>query len=150
ARSGCWVRLLAVSAHPARTAGIHPPSCRSCPPAGPPLQFLPLRGLLAREMAHFTSDGLQLAYDEFGPRDARKAIVLLHGCSANRYENFKRMGWYDAVAGKGLRGLAFDHRGHGESAKPHEPEKYSREAMAKDVFALMDHAGVERAHLLGF
>lgn len=101
-------------------------------------------------MAHFTSDGLQLAYDEFGPRDARKAIVLLHGFAANRYENFKRMGWYDAVAGKGLRGLALDHRGHGESAKPHESEKYSREAMARDVFALMDHAGVERAHVLGF
>jgi len=101
-------------------------------------------------MAHFTSDGLALAYDDFGPRDARKAIVLLHGFSANRYENFKRMGWYDAVAGKGLRGLAIDHRGHGESAKPHEPAKYAREAMAKDVFALMDHAGVERAHLLGF
>jgi pimeloyl-ACP methyl ester carboxylesterase len=101
-------------------------------------------------MPQFTSDGLQLAYDEFGRPDARKAIVLLHGFSANRYENFKRMGWYDAVAGKGLRGLAFDHRGHGESAKPHEPAKYAREAMAKDVFALMDHAGVERAHLLGF
>ena len=101
-------------------------------------------------MAHFTSDGLALAYDDFGPRDARKAIVLLHGFSANRYENFKRMGWYDAVAGKGLRGLAIDHRGHGERAKPHEPAKYAREAMAKDVFALMDHAGVERAHLLGF
>jgi pimeloyl-ACP methyl ester carboxylesterase len=101
-------------------------------------------------MASFSSDGLQLAYDEFGPRDGKKAIVLLHGFSANRYENFKRMGWYDAVAGKGLRGLALDHRGHGESAKPHEAAKYARETMARDVFALMDHAGIERAHLLGF
>jgi pimeloyl-ACP methyl ester carboxylesterase len=101
-------------------------------------------------MASFSSDGLALAYDEFGPKDGKKAIVLLHGFSANRYENFRRMGWYDAVAAKGLRGFAFDHRGHGESAKPHEPEKYAREAMARDVFALMDHAGVERAHLLGF
>ena len=101
-------------------------------------------------MAQFTSDGLALAYDSFGPQDAKKAIVLVHGFSANRYENWKRMGWYDAIAAKGLRGLAFDNRGHGESAKPHEAEKYAREAMAKDVFALMDHAGVERAHLLGF
>jgi pimeloyl-ACP methyl ester carboxylesterase len=101
-------------------------------------------------MAQFTSDGLALAYDEFGPADARKAIVLVHGFSANRYENWKRMGWYDALAAKGLRGLAFDNRGHGESAKPHEPGKYAREAMARDVFALMDHAGLERAHLLGF
>ena len=92
-------------------------------------------------MAQFTSDGLALAYDDFGPRDARKAVVLVHGFSANKYENWKRMGWYDAIAGKGLRGLAIDNRGHGESAKPHEPEKYAREAMARDVFALMDHAG---------
>jgi pimeloyl-ACP methyl ester carboxylesterase len=101
-------------------------------------------------MAQFTSDGLALAYDAFGPTDARKAIVLVHGFSSNRYENWKRMGWYDAIAGKGLRGLALDCRGHGESAKPHDASKYDREDMARDVFNLMDHAGIERAHLLGF
>src|SRR5690242_9316666 len=68
---------------------------------------------LGKAMAQFTSDGLSLAYDDFGPTDARKAIVLVHGFSANRYENWKRMGWYDALAAKGLRGLAFDNRGHG-------------------------------------
>ncbi len=101
-------------------------------------------------MAQFTSDGLQIAYDAFGPADARKAIVLVHGFSSNRYENWKRMGWYDAIAGKGLRGLALDCRGHGESDKPHDPARYDRTAMADDVFRLMDHAGIERAHLLGF
>ncbi len=101
-------------------------------------------------MAQFISDGLSLAYDEFGPADARKAIVLVHGFSANRYENWKRMGWYDAIAAKGLRGFALDSRGHGGSAKPHDPTSYGREAMARDVFALLDHVGVERAHLLGF
>jgi pimeloyl-ACP methyl ester carboxylesterase len=101
-------------------------------------------------MAQYTSDGLALAYDAFGPTDARKAIVLVHGFSSNRYENWKRMGWYDAVAGKGLRGLALDCRGHGESAKPHDASKYDRKDMARDVFNLMDHAGIDRAHLLGF
>ncbi len=101
-------------------------------------------------MARFTSDGLALAYDEFGSADARKAIVLVHGFSSNKYENWKRMGWYDAIAGKGLRGLALDCRGHGESDKPHDPAKYGRRAMAGDVIALMDHAGIERAHVLGF
>ena len=101
-------------------------------------------------MAQFTSDGLALAYDEFGPADARKAIVLVHGFSSNKYENWKRMGWYDAIAGKGLRGFALDCRGHGESAKPHDSARYERAAMAQDLFALMDHAGIERAHLLGF
>jgi pimeloyl-ACP methyl ester carboxylesterase len=101
-------------------------------------------------MAQFTSDGLALAYDEFGVPGARKAMILVHGFSSNRYENWKRMGWYDAIAGKGMRGFAIDCRGHGESAKPHAPAQYDRAAMARDVFALMDHAGVERAHLLGF
>lgn len=101
-------------------------------------------------MPQFTSDGLSLAYDEFGGRDARNAIVLVHGFSSNKYENWKRMGWYDAVAGKGMRGLALDCRGHGESAKPHDPALYDREAMARDVFNLMNHASIERVHLLGF
>jgi pimeloyl-ACP methyl ester carboxylesterase len=101
-------------------------------------------------MAQFTTDGMQLAYDEFGPEDGKKAIVLVHGFSSNRYENWKRMGWYDAIAGKGLRGLALDCRGHGESAKPHDPLQYDRKSMARDVIALMDHAGIDRAHLLGF
>jgi pimeloyl-ACP methyl ester carboxylesterase len=101
-------------------------------------------------MAQFTADGLQLAYDEFGPADAANAIVLVHGFSSNKYENWKRMGWYDAIAGKGLRGLALDCRGHGKSAKPHDPAQYGRASMAADILALMDHAGIERAHLLGF
>jgi pimeloyl-ACP methyl ester carboxylesterase len=101
-------------------------------------------------MAKFTSGGLSLAYDEFGSANARKAIVLVHGFSSNKYENWNRMGWFDAVAGKGLRGLALDCRGHGESAKPHDAAHYDRTKMAGDLFALMDHAGIERAHLLGF
>jgi pimeloyl-ACP methyl ester carboxylesterase len=101
-------------------------------------------------MAQFTSDDLSLAYDDFGPRNARTTMVLVHGFSSNRHENWKRVGWYDAIERKGMRGLAFDNRGHGESAKPHDPAQYSRTAMARDVFALMDHAGIERAHLLGF
>src|SRR5260370_10175360 len=60
------------------------------------------------------------------------------------------MGWSDATAGKGLGAFAGDGRGHGERAKPQDPARYDREAMAKDVFPLMDHAGAERAHLLGF
>ena len=101
-------------------------------------------------MATFTSDGLTLAFDDFGPRGARKTVLLAHGFAANRYENWKRLGWYDAIAAKGLRGLALDWRGHGESEKPHDPARYDRASMAADLFALLDHAGVERAHLVGF
>jgi pimeloyl-ACP methyl ester carboxylesterase len=101
-------------------------------------------------MARFTSDGLQLAYDEFGPADARKAIVLVHGFSSNRYENWKRMGWYDAIAARsyfaGSCGLSLSPWPRQSSTSPRRPLP----AMAGDVFRLMDHAGIERAHLLCF
>ena len=101
-------------------------------------------------MPQFTSDGLDLAYDDFGPRDARKAVVLVHGFSANKYENWKRMGWYDAIAAKGMRGLALDNRGHGESAKLYEPTQYSIPTMAGDVLALMDHLAIPQADIMGY
>jgi len=101
-------------------------------------------------MPQFTSGGFRLAYDRFGPDDARRTLVLIHGFASNRVENWKRMGWYDAVAGKRLGGLAFDGRGHGESDKPHDPAAYDRAAMAADVVALLDAHDLRRAHVLGF
>ncbi|QQS14546.1 MAG: alpha/beta hydrolase [Rhodospirillales bacterium] len=101
-------------------------------------------------MATFTSDGLDLAYEDVGPRDARRSVVLAHGFSSNRYENWKRMGWYDAFERKGMRCVALDFRGHGQSAKPHDPALYDRRAMAGDIVALMDHLAIERAALIGF
>ena len=38
----------------------------------------------------------------------------------------------------------------GESAKPHEPSAYSRDAMSNDILNLMDHLGIERAHIMGY
>ncbi len=100
-------------------------------------------------MAQFVSAGVPIAYDDTLPGGKRK-VVMIHGFSANRYENWKRMGWYDAFAAKNFRCLALDNRGHGESGKPHDPAAYDRVAMARDVLALMDHAGMEKANLVGF
>ena len=100
-------------------------------------------------MSIFQSDGLAIAYDYIGPRDGRP-IVLVHGFSSNRSENWKRLGWYAAFERKGYRIIALDCRGHGESAKPHDPQAYSRDAMVGDIVRLMDHLGVTRADLMGF
>lgn len=96
-----------------------------------------------------TRDGLALTYDDVKP-DGREAIVLVHGFTSNRLEGWRRTGWYGALERKGMRVLAFDCRGHGESAKPHDPSAYARDAMAGDITALMDHVGLARADLLGF
>jgi pimeloyl-ACP methyl ester carboxylesterase len=101
-------------------------------------------------MARFASGEYSLAYDEIGTRESGRPVILVHGFSSNRNENWRRLGWYGALERKAIRFAAFDCRGHGESDKPHDPAAYAREAMIGDVFALMDHLDAERADLIGY
>lgn len=100
-------------------------------------------------MGTFQSAGIALAFDDIGSRQSRP-VVLVHGFASNRHENWKRLGWYGAFERKGYRCVALDCRGHGESAKPHEPAAYTREAMAGDIIALTDHLGLGRTALMGY
>lgn len=103
-------------------------------------------------MASFTTpDGVTLTYDDIVPAaGAERTVVLLHGFASNRNEGWRRTGWYGAFERRGARVIGLDQRGHGESAKPHEPAAYARETLAADVLALMDHLGLERADLFGY
>jgi pimeloyl-ACP methyl ester carboxylesterase len=98
-------------------------------------------------MAQFQHDDLTLAYDDIGNGEC---IVLVHGFASNRNENWRRVGWYGAIERKRMRLLALDVRGHGESAKPHDAALYTSQALVGDAVALMDHAGVARAHVIGY
>lgn len=103
-------------------------------------------------MASFTTpDGVSLAYDDITPAGgAERAIVLLHGFASNRNEGWRRTGWYGAFERRETRVIGLDQRGHGESAKLYEPDAYTRDKLAGDVLALMDHLGLERADLFGY
>ena len=101
-------------------------------------------------MATFESSGLTLAFDDIGSPGEGRPIVLVHGFTSNRRENWQRLGWYGAFERRRIRFVALDCRGHGDSAKPHDPAAYGRENMAGDILELMDHLAIERAHLLGF
>ncbi|HEX6865727.1 MAG TPA: alpha/beta fold hydrolase, partial [Caulobacteraceae bacterium] len=101
-------------------------------------------------MASFTApDGVEIAYDDVGPRDGHVAL-LVHGFASNRYEAWKRTGWYAAFERRGQRVVALDLRGHGESGKPHDPDAYVVETLIGDVLALMDHLDLERVDLFGY
>jgi pimeloyl-ACP methyl ester carboxylesterase len=102
-------------------------------------------------MVSFTSDGVQIAYDDITPvGGADRTIVLIHGFASNRIEGWKRTGWYAAFERRRTRVIALDQRGHGESAKLYEPQAYERERLAADVLNLMDELGVERADMFGY
>jgi pimeloyl-ACP methyl ester carboxylesterase len=51
----------------------------------------------------------------------------------------------EALAGRGHRVLCLDLLGHGDSDRPPEMGNYSMTAFARQVVALLDHVGAERA-----
>lgn len=91
-----------------------------------------------------------LAYDDIGPREAPDTVVLLHGFSSNRNENWRRVGWLGAFERRRVRAIAFDLPGHGESDKPHDPAAYKLDVLTADVVAALDALGIPSATLMGY
>lgn len=99
----------------------------------------------AVEESWFESDGVRLRYTD---RGSGPPVVLIHGFSLGSDLNWRATGIEPALA-EDHRVLALDLRGHGGSDKPHDAEAYGAE-LAEDVLRLLDHLGIERAHLVGY
>ncbi|MBX3481871.1 alpha/beta fold hydrolase [Phenylobacterium sp.] len=96
-------------------------------------------------------NGAEIAYDDIAPPGpAERTILLLHGFASNRNEGWKRTGWYQGLGRRGFRVIAMDQRGHGESARFHDPADYGRETLAADALALLDHLGVRAPEVFGY
>ena len=73
-------------------------------------------------------------------------VILLHGLTAtNRYVVMGSR----ALQRAGCRVLAYDARGHGQSAPPEVRSAYEYADLAGDLIALLDARGIERAVLAG-
>ena len=88
------------------------------------------------------SDGVRLHYEAIGGRD-KPVVLLIQGLGADKH-GWDLQRW--SLAGT-HRTIAFDNRGVGRSDKP--DGAYSLEQMAADAIAVLDHAGVEKAHVVG-
>ncbi|PZO80497.1 MAG: alpha/beta hydrolase [Mesorhizobium amorphae] len=98
----------------------------------------------------FTSEGLDLAFSDPFPEAGREPVLLVHGFASSAQVNWLAPGWVETLGRAGYRPIAFDHRGHGQSAKPRVAEAYAPERMAADTVALLDHLGLPRAHFFGY
>lgn len=88
-----------------------------------------------------TSSSSLLAHDRGGPRGSTP-VVLLHAGVADR--GMWKGSWGDLIDARDT--VRLDLRGFGESVDP--PEGGLLDHVA-DVVALLDHLGIERAHLVG-
>jgi pimeloyl-ACP methyl ester carboxylesterase len=95
----------------------------------------------------FQSDGLTLAYESAGEGPA---VLCIHGFASSGKVNWIDTGWVETLTGAGYRAITLDNRGHGNSDKPYDPERYYPSDMARDAVALLDHLGIDRAAVLGY
>ncbi len=93
----------------------------------------------------FDSDGVQLRYVDTGSGDP---VLLIHGFGG-RLEFWEATRIVAGLTAAGFRIIAYDARGHGNSGKPHDPERYGEEDVA-DAIRLLDQLSIERADVVGY
>ena len=100
----------------------------------------------APDRPHFTSwDGTSLAYYELGDLSSDRVVLFLNGlfCTESYYLFLHR------VMAPHFRIVGFAHRGHDGSQAPIDPSHATIQGCARDVVALLDHLGIERAAVAG-
>jgi pimeloyl-ACP methyl ester carboxylesterase len=90
-------------------------------------------------------DGVSIAYEDLGYGEP---LVLLHGITES-HESWHEAGYVEQFLRRERRLILVDCRGHGRSGKPHDPAAYSGRRRAADIVAVLDHAGIRRAALMG-
>lgn len=95
-------------------------------------------------MRNFDSDGTTIHYVDEGQGEP---ILLIHGLTGS-HDEWRAPGIIDDLS-RDYRIIALDVRGHGQSDKPHEIARYGVE-FSEDVARLLDHLGIERAHIVGY
>lgn len=91
----------------------------------------------------FDSDGVKIRYIVAGEGTP---VLLVHGYTASA-----EMNWGTVIGplAEKYQVIALDNRGHGKSDKPHGAEHYGVE-MINDSIRLLDHLGIEKAHVVGY
>lgn len=101
------------------------------------------------DFSRFRHSDLDFACFDVGPRDAAP-VLLIHGFASSALVNWVHPGWVQTLLKAGRRVIAIDNRGHGASAKPHDPAAYHPTLMADDSAALLDHLEIPEADVMGY
>jgi pimeloyl-ACP methyl ester carboxylesterase len=75
-------------------------------------------------------------------------LVLLHGSACSHLE-WREMGYTDVLR-RDYQLILIDARGHGASAKPHDPAAYTLRLRVADVLAVLDSLTLRQVHYFGY
>ena len=98
---------------------------------------------------HFTSsDGVGLAYEEFGAGNSGTPLVFCHGIAVNGEQFHEDAAYFSA---RGYRVLVPHLRGHGlsDSPAPVTRERFTVARLAADLIEMLDHAAAQKVHWVG-
>lgn len=93
-------------------------------------------------MPAIARNGVELHFEVAGEGTP---LVMLHGFMGTLEQNLH---WLPIL--RNYRVILPDARGHGKSAKPHDPSAYRLSERTLDVIAILDHLGFEKAHCMGY
>ncbi len=89
-----------------------------------------------------TTDDVRLRVKDWGQG---RAVIMLHGWPLSS-DTFDDLGM--AIAGAGMRAIAYDRRGFGHSQQPWDGYDYN--SLADDLAAVIDQTGAKDVTLIGF
>ena len=95
----------------------------------------------------FTSkSGVNIHFELVG-NPVMPPLVLTHG-NGNCLDDWYHLGYVDRLKDR-FHLILIDLRGFGESDKPREEAAYDPDLVARDVIAVLDEIGIEKAHYFG-
>ena len=85
-------------------------------------------------------DGVNLYYEEVG---SGQTLIFVHEFAGD-YRSWEYQMRYFA---RYFRCVTYSARGYLPSDVPEDPKHYSQERAVKDIISIMDHLGVDKAHI---
>jgi len=89
-----------------------------------------------------TDDHVQLYYEETG---SGAPLIFVHEFAGDMRSWEPQLRHF----GQCWRAIAFNARGYPPSDVPEDPAQYSQNRAADDIAAVLDHLGIDRAHVVG-
>jgi pimeloyl-ACP methyl ester carboxylesterase len=97
-------------------------------------------------MPYAINDGVRIHYEVEG---GDGPPLILHTGFMGNIQRWHYTGYADALRDE-YRLIILDPRGQGASDKPHDVAAYALENFVRDVVAVLDDAGIDRAHFFGY